>query len=132
MAANTSNGIVLKNLKGGFVVAKFTSSGFIKPNHVTSTIGANTAGETVSSMNIISMQVNTGGANSVYFTIKRGGNTICALTGQDYLDLSDGRLIDMEGGNPQANLAVTKTGDGPSTLIIKLHKRSSIAGGSIY
>lgn len=132
MAANTSNGIVLKNQKGGFVVAKFTSSGHIRPNHVTSTIGANTAGETVQSMNIISMQVNTGGANSVYFTIQRGANTLCTLTGQDYLDLSDGRLIDMEGGNPQANLVVTKSGAGPSTLIIKLHKTSSIAGGSIY
>ena len=57
MAANTANGIVGKQSKGGFVVAKFTSGGFIKPNHVTSTIGANTAGETVQSMSIVSMQI---------------------------------------------------------------------------
>ena len=132
MAANTADGIVLKNMKGGYVVAKFTGGGFIKPNHSGATVGANTAKETVEALNIISAQVNCGGANSVYFTIKRGANTICALAGQDYLDLSDGRLLDMEGGNPQANVVVIKTGTGPSTLILKLHKRSAITGGSIY
>jgi len=132
MAANTANGIVAKQSKGGFVVAKFTSGGFIKPNHATSTVGANTANETVQSMNIVSMQVNCGGANSCYFEIRRGANTICALTGQDYLDLSDGRILDTEGGNPQANLVVTKIGSGPSTLIVKLHKISAVSGGSTY
>ena len=132
MASNTANGIVAKQSKGGFVVAKFTSSGFIKPNHVTSNIGANTAGETVQSMNITSMQVSTGGANSCYFEIRRGANTICALTGNDYLDLADGRMLDTEGGNPQANLVVTKIGTGPSLLILKLHKISAISGGSTY
>ena len=72
MAANTANGIVAKQSKGGFVVAKFTSGGFIKPNHVTATIGANTVGETVQSMSIVSMQIATGGANSCYFEIRRG------------------------------------------------------------
>lgn len=132
MAANTANGIVAKQSKGGFVVAKFTSGGFIKPNHVTATIGANTAGETVQSMSIISMQIATGGANSCYFEIRRGANTICALSGNDYLDLSDGRMLDTEGGNPQANLVVTKVGTGPSTLIVKLHKISAVSGGSTY
>lgn len=132
MAANTANGIVLKTSKGGYVVAKFTSSGFIKPNHITANIGANSVGETVQSMNIISMQVLTGGANSVYFTINRGANTICALAGDEYLDLSDGRILDNEGGNPQANVVVTKTGTGPSVLILKLHKIVAISGGSSY
>jgi len=132
MPANTSNGIVLKSLKGGYVVAKFTSGGFIKLNHSTTNIGANTAGETVQSMNIISMQVNCAGANSVFFTINRGANTICALGGADYLDLADGRLLDTEGGNPQANVVVTKSGTGPSVLILKLHKVSAISGGSSY
>jgi len=132
MAANTANGIVAKQSKGGFVVAKFTSGGFIKPNHATSTVGANTANETVQSMNIVSMQVNCGGANSCYFEIRRGANTICALGGEDYLDLSDGRMLDTEGGNPQANLVVTKIGSGPSTLIVKLHKISAVSGGSTY
>lgn len=132
MAANTANGIVNKQAKGGFVVAKFTSGGFIKPNHITATIGANTVNEVVQSMNIISMQVNVGGANSCYWLIQRGANTVCTLTGQDYIDLSDGRMLDTEGGNPQANVVVTKVGTGPSTLIIKLHKISAITGGSIY
>lgn len=132
MAANTANGIVAKQSKGGFVIAKFTSGGFIKPNHSTATIGANTVNETVQSMNIISMQVNVGGANSCYFTVYRGANTICTLTGQDYMDLSDGRMLDTEGGNPTANVVVVKSGTGPSTLIMKLHKISAISGGSVY
>ena len=132
MAANTANGIVAKQSKGGFVIAKFTSSGFIKLNHVTANIGANTVGETVQSMNIISMQVSVGGANSCYFTIYRGANTICTMTGQDYWDLSDGRMLDTEGGNPTANVVVVKTGTGPSCLIVKLHKISAVAGGSTY
>jgi len=41
-------------------------------------------------------------------------------------------LIDTAGGEPSANVVVTKTGAGPSTLLIKLHKRSAVAGGSIY
>lgn len=130
MAANTANGIVLKGIKGGYVVAKFLSGGFIKPNHVTATIGANSAGETVQDMFINSMQVNT--SNGAFFTVYRGANTICALSADDYLDLSDGRLLDTEGGNPVANLVVTKTGGGPSVLIIKLHKRTAISGGSSY
>lgn len=132
MAANTNAGIVLKSTKGGYIVAKFLNDGFIKMNHVTTNIGANSAGETVTSMNIISMQVNIGGANSCYFTIKRGSNTICTLTGQDFFDLSDCRLLDSEGGNPQANVVVTKTGDGPSTLVLKIHKQCAISGRSIY
>lgn len=132
MAANTGNGIVLKSIKGGFVIAKFISGGFIKTNHVTTTIGANSAGESVQEMFINSIQVNTSGANSVYFTILRGANTVGAFGGQDYIDLSDGRLLDAEGGNPSANLVVTKTGTGPSTLILKIHKRSAISGGSSY
>lgn len=132
MPANTANGIVAKQSKGGFVIAKFTSSGFIKLNHPTTNIGANTVGETVQSMNITSMQVNVGGANSCYFTIYRGGNTICTMTGQDYWDLSDGRMLDTEGGNPTSNVVVVKTGTGPSSLIVKLHKISAISGGSTY
>jgi len=132
MAANTADGIVLKSIKGGYVIAKFTTGGFLRLNHPTTTIGANSAGETVQEMFINSIQVNTGGANSCFFTIKRGANTICAVTGQDYIDLSDGRILDTEGGNPTANLVVTKTGSGPSTLILKIHKRTAISGGSTY
>lgn len=132
MAANTANGIVLKGSKNGYVIAKFTSGGFIKCNHSTATIGANSAGETVNSMNILSIQVNTGGANSVYFEIRRGANTVGAFGGTDTIDLSDGRLLDMETGMASSNVVVTKVGTGPSTLILKLHKSSAISGGSIY
>ena len=128
----SAEGIVNKHTKGGWIVAKFHTGGFITLNHPTSTIGANTAGETVPSMNIISAEVNCGGANNIYFTIKRGANTVLVLSGQDYFDLSDSRIIDNMGGEPQANVVVTKTGAGPSTLILKLHKVSAIAGGSSY
>lgn len=126
----SANGIVNKHSKGGWIVAKFHASGFIKPNHPTATIGANTAGETVEALNIISAMVNV--SNGAFFTVQRGANTVLVLSSDDDIDLSDGRLIDNMGGEPQANVVVTKTGAGPSTLILKLHKRSSITGGSIY
>lgn len=126
----SAEGIVQKHLKGGWVVAKFHSGGFINLNHVTSTIGANTAGEIVNRMNIVSAECSTG--NNVFFTVKRGANTVLVISGDGDFDLSDGRCVDNMGGEPQANLVVTKTGSGPSTLIIKLHKQSTINGGSSY
>lgn len=127
-----TNGIVNKHSKGGWVVAKFIGSGFIKINHPTATIGANSAGETVESMNVISAEWSIG--NGAYWTVARGANTILNLTdGQHSFDFADGRIIDNEGGNPQANLVVTKVGTGPGTLILKIHKKVAITpGGSTY
>ena len=128
----SAEGIVLKARKGGYVVAKFHSGGFIKPNHVTTTIGANSAGETVASMNIVSAAWAT--SNGAFFTVTRGANTVLVLggTAPGDFDLQDGRIIDNMGGEPQANLVVTKTGSGPSTLILKLHKIGQVSGGSEY
>jgi hypothetical protein len=128
----SAEGIVLKSKKNGYVVAKFHSGGFIKPNHITDTIGANTAGEVVDSMNIVSVAWSA--SNNAWFRVTRGGNTVLVLggTGQGEWELQDGRIIDNMGGEPQANVVVTKTGAGPTTLIIKLHKQSTLAGGSIY
>lgn len=126
-----TNGIVQKGAKGGYVIAKFHASGFIAPNHVTSTIGANTANETVQEMHIVSAAWSCG--NSAYWTVARGANTVLILSDTDAnLDLSDGRIIDNVGGEGQANVVVTKVGSGPVTLILKLHKRSAISGGSAY
>jgi hypothetical protein len=126
-----AEGIVNKQVKGGTLIVKFHSGGFIKTNHATATIGANSAGEVVNTMNIISAEWSIG--NNAFWTIKRGANTVLVLSdGQHVFDMSDNRLVDMEGGNPSANIVVTKTGSGPSTLILKVHKTVSIAGGSQY
>jgi hypothetical protein len=126
-----AEGIVNKQVRGGWCIAKFHSGGFINLNHATSNLGANSAGETVTSMNIVSAEWSIG--NNAFWTIKRGANTVLVLSdGQHVFDMSDSRLIDMEGGNPSANIVVTKSGAGPSTLILKLHKITSIAGGSKY
>lgn len=126
-----ADGIVNKHVKGGWIIAKFNASGFIKPNHSNPLIGANSAGETVEAMNIISAEWSIG--NNAHWTVARGANTVLILTdGQHCFDLSDSRVLDGLGGDPQANVVVTKVGSGPGTLILKLHKKTAISGGSQY
>jgi len=126
-----AEGIVNKHVRGGWCIAKFHSSGAVFLNSANPLLGANSAGETVTSMNIVSAEWSIG--NNAYWTIKRGANTVIVLTdGQHVFDFSDSRLIDNYGGEPTANLVVTKTGSGPSHLTLKLHKTTSISGGSKY
>jgi hypothetical protein len=126
-----AEGIVNKHNKGGWVIAKFNASGFIKRNHATATIGANSAGETVTRLNIVSAEWSCG--NNVHWVVARGANTVLLLTdGQHVMDLSDSRLIDNGDAEATSNVVVTKVGTGPATLILKLHKTVSITGGSEY
>lgn len=126
-----SEGIVNKHSKGGWVVAKFNSPGFINLNHPTATIGANSAGETVTRLNIISAEWSIG--NNAYWVVSRGANTVLLLTeGQHVFDLSDSRLIDNGTAEATSNVVVTKVGSGPGTLILKMHKIVAIDGGSEY
>lgn len=126
-----SEGIVNKHNKGGWVVAKFNTSGFIKLNHSSPTIGANSAGETVTRLNIVSAEWSIG--NNAYWQVQRGANTVLLLTdGQHVFDLSDSRLIDNGNAEATSNVVITKVGSGPGTLILKLHKTTSITGGSQY
>lgn len=126
-----AEGVVNKHVKGGWVIAKFHSSGAIYLNSANPLLGANSAGETVTRMNIVSAEWSIG--NNAFWTIKRGANTVIVLSdGQHCFDFSDSRLIDNYGGEPQANLVVTKTGSGPSHLTLKIHKTTTISGGSQY
>ena len=126
-----AQGVVNKHVKGGWVIAKFHSDSAIFLNSANPLLGANSASETVTRMNIVSAEWSIG--NNAFWTVKRGANTVLVLSdGQHVMDLSDSRLVDNYGGEPQANLVITKTGAGPSTLILKLHKVTSIAGGSGY
>jgi len=126
-----AEGIVNKHNKGGWVIAKFNATGFIKRNHATATIGANSAGETVTRLNIVSAEWSCG--NNVHWVVARGANTVLLLTdGQHVMDLSDSRLIDNGDAEATSNVVVTKVGTGPATLILKLHKTVSITGGSQY
>jgi hypothetical protein len=126
-----AEGIVNKHNKGGWVIAKFNATGFIKRNHATATIGANSAGETVTRLNIVSAEWSCG--NNVHWVVSRGANTVLLLTdGQHVMDLSDSRLIDNGDAEATSNVVVTKVGTGPATLILKLHKTVSITGGSQY
>jgi hypothetical protein len=126
-----AEGFVNKHTKGGWCIAKFNTSGALYLNSANPLLGANSAGETVTSMNIVSAEWSIG--NNAYWTIKRGANTVIVLTdGQHCFDFSDSRLIDNYGGEPQSNVVITKTGAGPSHLTLKIHKITSIAGGSRY
>ena len=131
-----AEGIVNKQNKGGYVIAKFNASGGIKLNAVDTTAGipvwgANSVGETVTRLNIISAEWSIG--NNAWWVVKRGANTVLVLSdGQHCMDLSDSRLIDNGTAEATSNVTVTKVGSGPSTLILKLHKQVTIAGGSVY
>ena len=126
-----AQGVVNKHVKGGWVIAKFHSSGAVYLNNSNGLLGVNSAGETVTRMNIVSAEWSIG--NNAYWTVQRGANTVLVLSdGQHVMDFSDSRLIDNYGGEPQANLVVTKVGSGPSTLVLKIHKTSSLSGGSEY
>lgn len=126
-----AEGIVNKHTKGGWVIAKYNASGFIKRNHATPTIGANSAGENVTRLNIVSAEWSCG--NNTHWVVARGANTVLLLTdGQHVFDMSDGRLIDNGDAEATSNVVITKVGTGPATLILKLHKTTSIAGGSQY
>lgn len=105
-----------------YVVAEFFASGEVQLNTSTSENAANAAGgETVSSMNIVEAFWSTG--NGAYFTVQRGANVIAQFTGSGFHDYQgNGLQIDNEGGNPESNTVVTKTGAGPSMLILKYHK----------
>jgi hypothetical protein len=119
--------IVNKQQRGGWVIAHFTGSGAIYCNSANPLLGANSARETVGGMNIVSAEWSIG--NNAHWVVSRGANTILNLTdGQHVFDMTDGRILDGLGGNPQANVVVTKTGSGPGTLILKLHKRVTITG----
>ena len=124
------NVITNKNAKGGWITINVGSGGAFYLNNSNATIGANAVGETVQALNIISVAVTCG--NGTYYTIKRGANTVLVIGGDNEIDLADGRLIDNIGGESQANVVVTKSGSGPASCIIKMHKRSAIAGGSQY
>lgn len=125
-------GIVNKHQKGGWVIAVFNASGAIYLNHPTATLGANSAGESVSALVLQEAEWSIG--NNAWWKIDRGANNVLNLTdGQHVFDLTDGRSIDNQGGNQQANVVVTKTGSGPGTLILKFHKKVTITGsGSQY
>lgn len=121
-----------KGQGGGYVIAKFHASGFISLNSANPVVSANSSSrETVRSMNIISADWTI--ANGASWTVARGGNTILVLSeGQSTFDFSDGRILDNVGGEASSNVVITKNGSSPATLVLKLHKQSSITGGSQY
>ena len=124
--------VVNKHTRGGWVIAHFVASGAVYLNSANALLGANSKGETVTKMNIVSAEWSVG--NNAHWTVSRGANTILNLTdGQHVFDMSDSRQLDNLGGNPTANVVVTKVGSGPGTLILKLHKQVQITGnGSQY
>ena len=132
-----ADGITTNQTKGGWITARFNSGANVA---IGNTAGeawdalyhANTIpGEIVTAMHIVGAEWSIG--NGAFWTVSRGANTVLVLSdGQHNFDLSDGRLIDTLGGEPQANVVVTKTGAGPSTLILRIHKKSPITGGSQY
>jgi hypothetical protein len=126
-----AEGIVNKHNKGGWVIAKFNATGYIAKNSSVDTRGANSPGETVTRLNIVSAEWSI--APDTYWEIKRGANTVLILTeGQHVMDLSDSRLIDNGDAEATSNVVVTKVGSGVGTVILKLHKTVTITGGSEY
>lgn len=124
--------VVNKGIKGGYVTAIFNAGGYIPLSSSNAARSANSAGETVQEMFITDVFWNTGGANSVVFTVARGANTVLTLTGTGHWNFPENGIALETGGESSANCVVTRSGAGPGTVIIKLHKRTAITGGSQY
>ena len=107
--------------KGKSVVTRFLGSGVVFPNNASSD-GANAVGETVTSMSITHAQWSC--ANGAYFTVARGANTIAYYSNAGAHDYQSQGIIDGLGGEPFANVVVTKVGSGPCFLSLRLHKKS--------
>ena len=122
--------ITSKGTRGGYVVGNFSAGGFIAPASSNQVVGANTALETVNEMFITDVFYAT--SNGVTYTVKRGANTVLQVSGAGDFHFAERGVTLEVGGESAANCVIVKTGSGVASLVIKLHKRSSIAGGSIY
>jgi len=124
------NRVVNKGTKGGYVTAIFTSGGYVAIGSTNAAVAANVASETVNEMTISS--VSWSAANSVVYTVQRGANTVLNLSGSGHFNFQKEGVILETGGESAANCVVTKLGAGVASVVIKLHKRSAITGGSSY
>ncbi len=122
--------VVSKGIKGGYVVGNFSGGGAIQRNSSNVAVAANSAGETVQEMFISVVSWTT--SNGVTYNIKRGANNVLNLSVAGTFDFQAAGIGLETGGEAAANVVITKTGAGPSSLIIKLHKRPAITGGSAY
>lgn len=115
--------IVTKDVKGGYVTARFTGSGYVSLNSANTTVGANSVSETVTALQIVNVKWSAANGS---FDIKRGANTILKLNGNGNLDFQeDAMRIDSLGGEPQSNVVVTTTGAPNGFVTIKMHKKST-------
>jgi len=122
--------VVSKGIKGGYVVGNFAAGGAIQLNSSNAVVAANSVGETVQEMFISVVSWST--SNGVTFNIKRGANTVLNLALSGVFDFQAAGIGLETGGEASANVVVTRAGTGPASLVIKLHKRPAITGGSSY
>jgi hypothetical protein len=122
--------VVNKGIKGGYVTGIFSAGGYIALNSSNVVVAANSAGETVQEMAI--SVVSWAAANGVTFNIKRGANNVLNLELNGTMDFQASGIGLETGGEAAANVVVTRAGTGPASLVIKLHKRPAITGGSSY
>lgn len=122
--------VVSKGIKGGYVVGNFSGGGAIQLNSSNAVVAANSAGEIVQEMYISVVSWTT--SNGVTYNIKRGANNVLNLSVAGTFDFQAAGIGIETGGEASSNVVVTKSGAGPSSLVIKLHKRPAITGGSSY
>lgn len=110
--------IVSKGIKGGYAIARLTSTTTLWTNHANTQLGANNSpDETVDSMTIA--QAKWAGT----WVVSRAGNTILDLTGAGNFDFQEDGVTIETSAEASGNLVATLTGSG--TLVLKLHKQST-------
>jgi hypothetical protein len=122
--------IINKGTKGGYVTGNFAAGGYISLNSSNPVVGANSAGETVNEMFISNMVWSC--ANNVTFKVQRGANTVFNAAGTGEFHATTYGVFLETGSESSANCVVVRSGSGPASIVIKLHKRTSITGGSTY
>lgn len=117
--------IVTSSVGNGYVSARFTGSGFIKPNNGGG-LGANTSStDIVTSLKIVEVKWAVDTATTSKVVIARGGTTVLNLAGAGSMDLNNNTLETT--AEQSANCVVTITGTG--SCVIKFHKTSSLSTG---
>lgn len=105
------------------ITGRYLANGYILLNGGES--NANQAGETVNTLYITNVMWSCGGANSPYWEINRGANTILNLCGSGVHNYADESMRLELGGDGAANVQISKIGTGPTTLVIQLSKQAT-------
>ncbi|MDP7365835.1 MAG: hypothetical protein QGH83_01035 [Candidatus Pacebacteria bacterium] len=113
----SSQHIVDKNIKGGYVTLRFNNTGSSWLHE------ANGVGETVNSMKLSNVLWSANQSGT--WTIQRGANVVLTLTGSGRWDLHQEPIVVENAGEQVSNVVCSMSANANGCLILKFHKSST-------